>query len=281
MTIKQLSFWDNKALENGYQQLANLNLRTAKIEFQKALDGGQGEEKEVIKALEACKFWDEQIRNPDKKREADHLSSMLTSFLEYPFPLFLRSFKKNLFSHISTLIIEQDNLEFKNIETLFDLLLKEKFYEKAETLIRKRKQQNPEDIKLKYMLSQVMELSGNRHKAYYNYALILLHHPQNVIWDRIQNKTLENLIEKHGAAMTPAFAWLQNIMPPVPISELTKITPRNAKHKKALDCYCLIHAANNSLKNNDHKSSVQHRKKLKELSPELYEKYFSSLQRKI
>ena len=78
--------------------------------------------------------------------------------------------------------------------------------------------------------------------------------------------------------MAPAYGWLRNILPSIPLAGIVKTPDMEQDH--AIQGYRLMQQAHESLKNNDIKSSINFRKQLKEQTPDLYEEYFSLLKQR-
>jgi tetratricopeptide (TPR) repeat protein len=280
MPPQQLSFWDNEALETGYRRLADLKLEEAESHFNKALEAGIGELDSVKKLIEACGYWLARIRylpeSGDTISSSEQIDALLTAFVHYPFTPQMNAFKKALLTYIVSLLHDEVAMDLKSMEAAFDLLLESGDLQNAENLVLQSINQHPENSLLLYLLAQVQWLSGNRSEASRNYTWLLLHHPDKVEFNRIENNKLKALIYSHGAAMAPAYGWLQNVVPLISPSD--EIDIYNDEHRKAIECYRLLIEANKALLNNQRDLYVRSRKQLKTLSPEFFAAYFKWLQ---
>lgn len=282
MSVNQLSLWDNEALETGYRCLSNMELEKAESHFTEALNGAFGNTAWLKRAIQACRDWRSLLvhsQDTNEKNGSGHrVHSILSTYLEYPFTPPMKQFRKALLSHIVSLLYEVDLMDLKNVETAFDLLLEMKDYNKTEEFIEVAINQYPENTHLLYMQAQVQWLNGEKSKANKTYILLLLHDPGKMEKDRIENNELIVLLDNYGAAMAPAYGLLHNVAPSISLPD--EIRHADDKHKKALECYRLILAANKSLSDHDVRSSIQYRKRLKERSPELFQEYFKWVQKR-
>ncbi|MEO8960851.1 MAG: hypothetical protein ABI325_03155 [Ginsengibacter sp.] len=281
MPSQQLSFWDNEALETGYRLLADLKMGDAERQFKKALEAGIGETDSVKKLLEACEYWQIRLKyspeNNDANSSSEQIDSLLTAFVHYPFSRQMNAFKKALLSRIVSLLYAEEAMDLKNMETAFDLLLAMDDFQNAEKLVSQSISQHPGKLLLLYLLAQVQWISGNRSEANNNYAALLLYHPDRIEFYRIENEKLQELIQTYGAAMTPAYGWLHNVLPLVSLPEEIEI--QNDEHCNALECYRLLLGSNKALLNNERNLSAQYRRELKTLAPDLFGEYFKWLQK--
>ena len=207
-----------------------------------------------------------------------YMAVLLEDFSHYPFTAGIRKFKKALLNYLADRISREADTDVKNMETTFDLLLGIDDFRKAENLVSQYKRQFPENHGFLYLLAQAQWLNGNKVEARSNYARALLYHPDQFSARRIEPGPLKKLIESYGPAMAPAYGWLRNILPSIPLTG--KVKTEGIEHGRAIMCYRLMQQADESLKNNDTKSRIQFRKQLKEQSPELYEEYFGLLNRR-
>jgi hypothetical protein len=277
MPYQQLTFWDNEALETGYRYLADLDLENAALQFNKALEAGIGELDSVKKLIEACEYWQARIHyRPDSDNNTEQIDSLLAAFVHYPFTPQMNVVKKALLAHIVSLFDKEATMVLKNMETAFDLLLESNDLQIAEDLILQCIAQHPVNRLLLYPLAQIQWLRGKRSEANFNYATVLLHHPERLEVNRIENKKLKEIIDLRGAAMAPAYGWLQNAVPLIHLPDEIEIY--DDEHRKAIECYRLLLGANKAILNNEKKLSVQLRKQLKTLAPDLFAEYFNWLQ---
>lgn len=279
MHSQQLSFWDNEALETGYRHLAALEFEEAQQKFNKALQAGIGETDSIKKLLDACEYWKVRIPSfPQIKGSSELIDSLLTGFVNYPFTPQMHAFKEAMLAYIVSLLHNEPQMNIKSMETAFDLLIESNDLTNAESLAQECVAQHAGNRFVLYLLAQVQWLSGNRSEANNHYAMLLLQYPGEVEFNRIENFKLKELINLHGAAMAPAYGWLQNAMPFVPV--VNEIIAGDAAHQKAIACYRLLRDANKSLLNNEIALAVQKRKELKSIAPELFAEYFNWLKQR-
>lgn len=278
MASRQLSFWDNEALETGYRCLADLELEEAKLQFKKALEAGLGETNSAKKLIEVCEYWQVRIQYaPEANNGSEQIESLLGAFVHYLFTPQMNVLKKALLNHIVALLHQEEVMDLKSMQTAFDLLLENADLERAEGLVLQCINQHPENQLLLYLLAQVQWMNGNRSEANNNYVRLLLCHPDKVEFNRIENNPLKELIYSHGGAMAPAYGWLHNIVSLISLPDEIEI--QNTEHAKAVECYRLLLGSNKSLLNNERNLSAQYRRELKALAPELFAEYFKWLQK--
>jgi len=286
MPVHQPSLWDNVALETGYRCLIALKLDEAIRQFNAAMGSATGDRESIHIGLATCQFWQNRIQQLEEPvtplgntvSRSRYMTVLLEDFSHYPFTPGIRKFKKALLNYLADRIIREVDTDVKNMETAFDLLLGIDDFRKAENLVSQYKRQFPENHGFLYLLAQVQWLGGNKTEARNNYARALLYHPDQFSARRIESGPLKKLIESYGPAMAPAYGWLRDILPSIPLAGIIK-TP-DMEHDHAIQSYRLMHQADESLKNNDMKSSIYFRKQLKELAPDLYEEYFNLLKQR-
>lgn len=281
--VQQLSLWDNEALETGYHCLATLDLEEAKLKFKEALQSGIGEKEHIQNLIAGCEYWQTHLQQESgfvthsnsTESHSEYIAGLLSNYIHFHFTPQMARFKKAILVHITGFMHAVEDMDLKNIETAFDLLLETGDFQKAEDFISEYLSYFSRRQLLLYYLPQAQWLNGNRSEANNNYAWLLLHHPDHTLINRIENKKLKEIIESVGPAMAPAYGWLRKVLSFVSLSD--EIPACDEKHEKALQIYHLLGEANKSLQNNDMKSGIHYRKLLKILSPELYEEYFNWL----
>lgn len=285
MPVHQPSLWDNVALETGYRCLIALKLDEAIRQFNEAMESATGDRESIHIGLAACQFWQNRIQQLEEPAtpsgnivsRSRYMAVLLEDFSHYPFTPGIRKFKMALLNYLADRITGDADTDIKNRETAFDLLLSIHDYQKAENLAALSVTQFPEQPFFLYLLAQAQWLNGNKTEARRNYAHALLYHPDQFSGHRIEPEPLKKLIAFHGPAMAPAYGWLRNILPPIPLADIIKTA--GMEHYHAIQSYRMMQQADESLKNNDIKSGIHFRKQLKEQAPDLYEEYFGLLKR--
>lgn len=274
MPVAQLSLWDNEALERSYRCLADLELEEASRYFNMAFQSGFGSEETIGEAIDACHYWQPRIKEPGEIN-ALAITNFLSDFRQYPFTHLLTGLKRSLLRYMVDCMSKQTDLNWNEMETVFDLLLGLKDYQKAEDFISLLMSRNIEKWELYYFLAQAQWLHGSTAISNDNYILALLHYPGKSFIDRVENKKLQSLISSYGPAMTPAYCLLWGIVPIVPVVNNIKIL--DEEHAKAIRSLHLLREANKALVNNDKSSIINSRKHLKAEDPAFYKVYFSGL----
>lgn len=270
MFIRQLSLWDNVALEKGYCRLAALDFKEAISQFNEALKG-PGEKADIQKAIEAAKFWQEKLASSEIK-------NLLKEFIGYPFLPQWRNFKEALLLSATDLILKEKSKDLCQVKTAFDQLLLLDAFQKAEELISQALKHHPEKYELFYFLAQAQWLKGIQAEANGNYLRALLYYPDVNYLDRIENKPLKALIKIYAPEMVPAFAWIEGVLSFITLKD--KIKPVNELHEKGIKCYSLLQKAEETWRKEDIKTSIRCRGELKTIAPNLYQKYFDLLRQR-
>lgn len=270
MFIRQLSLWDNVALEKGYRRLAALDFKEAISQFNEALKG-PGEKADIQKAIEAAKFWQEKLASSE-------IRNLLKEFMGYPFLPQWRNFKEALLLSVTHFILKEKSKDLCLVKTAFDQLLLLDAFQKAEELILQALKHHPEKYELFYLLAQAQWLKGIQAEANGNYLRALLYYPDVNYLDRIENKPLKALIKIHAPEMVPAFAWVKGVLSFITLKD--KIKPLNELHEKGIKCYSLLQKAEETWRKEDIKTSIRCRGELKTIAPNLYQKYFDLLQQR-
>lgn len=277
MLPRQLSFWDNEALEKGYRCLDTLELSEAAIYFKEALVIAISE-MDCQQLITACEYWQPRIEysSADGGNRQEKISALLADYRHFSFSRQMDHLKNALLTHIVNLLLKEADMDLNDTETAFDLLMEAGDFQKAEELASYSVLQHPGNPQLSYLLAQAQWLNGNRIEANNNYVELLLRHPQETVLKRIENKKLCELILQYGPAFTPVYGWLRNVVSYVPLP--AKIEIYDEEHRKALECYRLVKEANKALEKKDKNLSITYRRELQLLMPGVFKEYFNWLQ---
>src|SRR5665213_3101091 len=134
MITAQPSLWDNAALESGYRSMADLKLEEAVQYFNEALQIGFGGEKTTREAIDACDYWQSRIKKSEEIN-ALAITNFLADYKQYPFSRLMTGLKKALLRYFVDCMSQQANLNWDEMEIVFDLLLELKDYQKAGSFI--------------------------------------------------------------------------------------------------------------------------------------------------
>ncbi len=281
MNGKQLTLWDNIALENGYRSLSNLKFEEALGYFENALKSGTGDMESIRRMIEVCIFWKDRLSEYNKPDSgASGISGLLVTFAGYRFPFDTGELKRSLLIFITREIQKIPDPDEKDIEMLFELWLESGEYSQAEDLVIRYIENNPGKYGFYYLLAQAQWNQDNYIEAGNAYARVLLFSPDKYQEKRIESRSLRKLIRLFGPHHAAAFGWIRGILPL--ISQTGDIKPVDENHQRALSCYSLLREAHQAMLNNDMISCINYRKKLKSANVELYEEYFNLLkQRKL
>lgn len=278
MSVLQPTLWDNMALENGYHLLSVLRFGEAGVQFEEALND-TGDRQPVLKAMDAVLYWKPRITSLSSTNiPPEKIKNLTDDFISYDFTAQLIGLKKALLIHLVDVIIRERYIELREIHVAFDELLKMNEFQKATALMEYVMEEYPEKKYLFYFLAQAQWLNNDSTKGYGNYIKALLYHPDETFINRVENDKLRALAQSYGMTVAPAYAWIRVAMPF--IKPPKDIKPFSEEHQCAVIAYGLLQQSEESLKKDDLKSSVHYRKELKKISPELYEEYFSLLQKR-
>ena len=278
MPARQLTFWDNEALELGYHFLNDLQFQKAISHFNEALFNKIAERDSIQQLVTVCEYWQLRIQyvSVDDGNRTEKINALIGDYSHYVSSRQIDNFKNALLLYIVSLLIKEPDMDLNDIETVFDLLVKSSEFQKAEELVSCCINQHPGNLQLMYLLAQAQWFSNNRNEANNNYGLLLLCHPGKTELKRIENKKLIELILTYGPAIAPIFGWLRNAMAFVSLPE--KIEVYDEEHRKALEVYRLLYNANKALESNNRKETIRYRKEIKMLMPAIYTEYFNWLE---
>lgn len=278
MPARQLTFWDNEALELGYHFLNDLQFQKAISHFNEALFNKIAERDSIQQLITVCEYWHPRIQyvSVDDSNRTEKINALIGDYSHYVFSRQIDNFKNALLQYIVSLLIKEPDMDLNDTETVFDLLVKSSEFQKAEELVSCSIVQHPGNPQLMYLLAQAQWFSNNRNEANNNYGLLLLCHPGKTELNRIENKKLTELILTYGSAFAPIYGWLRNVMNYVPLPE--KIEIYDEEHRKALAIYRLFYNANKALESNNIKETIRYRKEIKTLMPAIYTEYFNWLE---
>lgn len=280
----QPSLWDNVALENGYRNLNELQLSPAIAEFSEALRMDMGLGDGIRHGIATAEYWRERIgetvpQAAVTKKALRPYGQLVEDFGSYPFDDKMQVFKKNLLARITEVMLEAGHLHRDEAERAFDLLLECKAYDKATEVIAALELQHPGEPDWVYMEAQVLWLGGDKPQASHLMAKALLLNPGSLAISRIGHPGVKEIIERHGAEKAPAYGWLQEVLPLVPVPD--ELVMLHETHQQAVFAYNALRSAHIFLKNGDSKSCIRYRKTLKQLDPALYDAYLPQASRRI
>lgn len=277
MNVPPPSLWDNLDLERGLDHLAKLQMEEALVQLNRALNSSINRE-DTQKTIDATQYWQPKIAGALASKYSPDIAGLLSDFGKFLFIPRLSGFRKSLIGFIADCEMEKRETDFSEVQTIFDLLLQSKNFKKAEHLMLFLIKRHPQKGDLLYFLAQAQWLKGEKGKAKKSYLMALLKAPGSALADRIEYKELRKIVEQSGFALAPAHGWIQGILPLY--SSPDEISAQDESHQMALNGYYHLLQAHRSLEKNDTKSSVYHRKKLKEETPELYKAYFEMLEKR-
>jgi hypothetical protein len=277
MNGRQLSLWDNVALESGLQCLNSMELDAAIEHFNDCLTSRLGNREKLLKFINICSDWKQKMAfSSGTPFSAAKISELISDISRYYFPPEMAGLKSSLLIFISGLVPDVvAELDPESVEMLFDQLLLVEEFDKAGSIIKDYFQKFPEKITLLYLIAQAKWLGDELGEANRIYTMALLSDPVNVPLQRIKNRRLKELIQTRGAAMTPAYGWIDHILPFLPLEKLSELPVTEETH--ALQSYRLLQESQRALNRRDMTACINYRKQLKSLAPELYEAYFNLL----
>ncbi|HET8855159.1 MAG TPA: hypothetical protein VFM60_04470 [Salinimicrobium sp.] len=284
MMERQPTLWDNVPLENGYRYLSNLEFDKAVEQFNLALQFSLNDSEQIKELIEACQFWKPLITISVNNLTSDFYSEFLDEFCCFPFKSYMNGLKVALLVYFADLLKKVTGPKLPLVRDTLDQFLILREYQNAEDLVSHYLghsiKTESKEYELLYLLGQVQWLSGNKIDASRNFAIALIHYPEQNLISRIPSGDLKEIIDSHGCEMAPAIGCIRGILPMMPVRE--QLTYLDTKHEKAIIAYRILKKAHHAQIKKDMESCVRYRKELKQEFPELFELYFKSLnQRKI
>jgi hypothetical protein len=278
MSVAQLSLWDTESVENGYRCMFDLQLDKALEYFNESIHGLFANELTTIDAIDACNYWRVRINKTDKIF-TENIRDFLKDYQQYPFTRLLTGLKKTLLTRLADFMCMQQSPDWEDIEKSFDLLLGVKEYQKAVDFILAYINQNKEKCHLLYFLAQAQWMNKDKAEANDHYILALLHQPDKLFLDRIENQKLVSVINNYGAALAPAYALALHMVPFVPVVKEVKFIDND--HAAAMESLNLLREVNKAFVHKDDKLLLKYRKKLKTQNPSLFQVYFNQLKAEV
>ena len=269
MVSKQISLWDNEALETGYHCMAQLKFENAIAHFKEALETRFCDQKTTGEAITFCEYWKPLVKQELNIASVNHF---LSQYRQYPFTPLMTSTRKALLCFVARHLTEETVIDMTIMESVFDLLLSLKDYRGATDFLSELTKSHPENHPLLYYLAQAQWLDGNKSAANDHYLAALLYHPEKTFKSRIKNGHLVKIIDSYGMENTPAYGWILGRVPFVHIKN--DIKERDETHARAIRCYRLLKLTQNAAEQNDRASRIQFSKQLKEEDPEMYQLFF-------
>ena len=270
MVPKQISLWDNEALETGYRCMAQLKFEEAIGHFKEALVTVFCDQKTTNEAIEACEYWQPHVK--EEELTIVSVNQFLFEYQQYQFTPLMASTRNALVRFAARSLTETPVSNMETMEVIFDLFLSLKDYSGAIDFLTNLTDRHPENHTLLYYLAQAQWLDGNQSAANDHYLAAIIYHPEKSFLPKIINDHLLKLIESYGMENTPAYGWILGRVPLVHLKE--DILERDEKHARALRCYKLLKLAHNSSEQNDKNSRIQFSKQLKLENPEMYQLFF-------
>jgi tetratricopeptide (TPR) repeat protein len=257
----------------GYRRLAAFQFEEAKEYFREVQDNGGETEGEVDRAAKACEYWQPLLRHKELF-DRYFTDNLYKRFRQYDFgpASGLQQFKQALLEHIAHEMIAAGRFYIDDHETVADLLLELNHTERAEEAVLQEVEKHPNDYQLFYYLAQIQWQSHQQGEAKKHWAQALLHDPRHVPFNRIEYEGLNALIHDVGAEMAPAFGWVRDVLPLVPLPE--DVTIGSDAHRKAVDSYRLLCRADRAAVKGNRNDRIKYRKNLYHQAPELYKEYF-------
>lgn len=277
MNSKQISLWDNVALESGYRYMSQLKLAEAIGYFKEAMQLPFCDKAITQDSIDACIFWQPLIEK-GQERDTDFVARLLSEYTRFSFTPSMIGLRKAILNYFVEYLSYEPYMNVTAMESAFDLLLKMKDFPAAESMVMKYIDRYPENTCLFYFLAQAQGRNGNKASATENYILALLYQPAETYLPRIENLTLQTLIHSHGPAMAPLYAWIQELVPA--ISVINNVVTINEEHALAIRSLELLRHAIKAQEDEDRSSLINYRKQLKSENPELYATYFSRLKQR-
>ncbi len=277
MTGFQPSLWDNMDLEMAYTRLYHLDFSGAETFLEQAKSNGLENQEVVDQVLSTCKHWKTEISKIDSDPDIDTLENLFNSFQDYNFGRSLRRFRKALLLFFVEHFSMHSATKIFYFEKILDSLIEIGLFENAEKLMEIAIAKYPKTPLLFYGQAQSQWLSGNKNEATSNYLYVLLHYPQHVYPERIENLEIKEFLNHYLPAEIPAFAWVGLRCPFV---STEGIIPINKEHQEIIEAYRLLQQAENAVVNKD-KKYMFFRKELLNRAPELFAEYFKLLQKRV
>lgn len=273
--------WPTSVMGMGYRNLAAFKFEEAEQDFRDVHFSGQGNETEITKALNACKYWQPLVNQSKTDPENLPPDKLYKEFRCFDFENIpgLHQLAESLLRHIADRMSSEGhfyiNENDKTGKTVSDLLMELGQFNKAELTVLQKSKDQPNEFQLHYILAHIQWIIHLKGEAKKNYARALLGDPCRIPPHRILPEQLRSLIHEVGAEMAPAFGWVRGVLPLVSPPKNPEFCSKS--HRKAYYCYRLLWLADKAVQNDNIENRISYRKKLKADAPNLYDEYFALL----
>ncbi|MGF1669442.1 MAG: hypothetical protein ACFCU6_03265 [Balneolaceae bacterium] len=272
--------WQNETLAKGYNKLAAFSFDEAEVIFTEIKMRYMSTDTEVDEALILVNYWRiffEQIEDKSVEHQIRFLHEEVSRF-RFSKTWGMELLRAALIRHVIGLMRQRGEFFITEQVALSDLYSEVNSIKMAEQVLTRQLSLDERDNNLRFRLAHIMWHNGLKGEAKKHYALGLIYNPVLVPRRYLSCSEISELINRHGPEMTPAYGWVDGIIPLLHSPE--DIPAMNDAHRKALACYRLLTKAERASKNRNIDGCVEYRKELKKSHPGFYEAYFTLLSKR-
>lgn len=275
----QLSLWDMESVEEGYKLMFELHFDQALKKFRSSHHQGMIHEQEYKKVKEACEFWRDELHalTSDSIIDSSIIIPVWESFKNYHFFRTQKKFRQNILEYITAHVIKWTDKNVDVIIQMVDFLLRERLFETAHGIVETTLREHQDDIPLKMTLARINWQMGYHDRANEIYLTLMTRYPDRLEIRAIENPKILELVQQYGPYLTPVYGRISGVFK---IDQTPTIDHYvHEDHRIGMDSLSEVIASEQAMKVGDFKKSLEHRKKLHKLSPEVMQAYKALLQK--
>lgn len=267
--------WDRMKCSQGSSALEGLDFAAAKKIFDAVLSQ-YPDHVEASFGKRLILDWKDAIETAVNITAEDAAVFLLPRIRGYDFGMTGSSLKFGLNSYIMSRMAHESCLFIPPDMYLGDLYLEAGEYGKAELAFSKFLKTDPVNGRAIISLGNSLWMQEKTDEARHAYAKAFLLASAEVNPDDLKDETLKKTLDGTEPVYAPIHGWLDGILP---LMEDTVVKPQNEEHEKALAVYSCINLAEKARTNGAHSKIIECRRRLKELSSEIFEGYMERIRR--
>lgn len=265
--------WDRMRCSQGFSALERLDFAAAKRTFDAVLSQYPGH-LEASFGNRLILDWKDAIETAGDMTTEEAAVFLMPKIKGYDFMPTGSNLKCGLNSYLTTRMAHENCLFIPPDIYIGDLYLEAGEYGKAEGAFAKYLEQDPLNGRTIISLGNSLWMQEKTDEARHVYAKAFLLAPAESNPEDLKDETLKKTIHRTELAYVPIHGWLEGLLP---LMEDTVAKPQNAEHEKALAIYSCINLAEKARIGGAYSKMIEARRRMKELSPEIFEAYMERI----
>jgi len=267
--------WDKVKIVEGYKALSVMNFEGAETIFKEVILHAP-DHSLAREGMEMADYWSKIFQRVESLQGEKELLFLWEKIKGYSFtkengP---QQFRKSLIENLLRQMNRSSSFYIHPDLCSGYLYIVLKDYTKAEKALKALVADHPFNGRILGYLADSIWMQDKISEAQEIYLKALLIAPHEVSLKEIKNDELLEIIEDSGIYMTPVYGWLRNILP---LRDIKVKKTYNKEHERCLKIYQVIRKAENVRKDGNNEKVIEQRKLLKQIAPEVFEKYFERI----